>query len=109
MQTEKTAPVASKKSESNTGVDPRVEFVVRAALHEDYVDTDFVQSILGRIFAKIEDDGEEKETGYIRASLVQFGEAMDRSVSSERLGDGIDGNIAEYWEHLFDLDSGYWK
>jgi hypothetical protein len=34
---------------------------------------------------------------------------MDHGISTERLGDGIDGNIAEYCEHLFDLDSGYWK
>ena len=34
---------------------------------------------------------------------------MDHGVSTERLGDGIDGNIAEYWERLFDSDSGYWK
>ena len=34
---------------------------------------------------------------------------MDLGISAERLGDGIDGNIAEYWERLFDLDSGYWK
>ena len=109
MQTEETAANDRKKSESNTGLDARVEFVVRASLHEDYVDKDFVHSILGRIFARIEDDGDEKEAGYIRASLVQFGEAMDHGVSTERLGDGIDGNIAEYWERLFDSDSGYWK
>lgn len=109
MQTEETLAVDSKKSESNTHLDPRVEFVVRASLPEDYVDTDFVHPILGRIFAKIEDDGEERETGYIRASLVQFGEAMDHGISTDRLGDGIDGSIAEYWEHLFDSDSGYWK
>jgi predicted GNAT family acetyltransferase len=78
-------------------------------LHEDYVDTDFVHAIVGRIFATLEDDGEEKETGYIRALLVQFGEAMDHGISTERLGDGIDGIIAEYWERLFDLKSGYWK
>jgi predicted GNAT family acetyltransferase len=109
MQTAKTVAVDSKRSESSAGLDPRVEFVVCASLHEDYVDADFVRSIMGRIFAKIEDDGEEKETGYIRASLVQFGEATDHGISTERLGDGIDGNIAEYWEHLFDLDTGYWK
>src|SRR6266404_1650151 len=109
MQTAKTAAVGSKKSESNTGLNARVEFAVRTSLHEDYVETDFVHSILGRIFAKLKDDGEEKETGYIRASLVQFGEAVDHGISSERLGDGIDGNIAEYWERLFDLGSGYWK
>ena len=64
---------------------------------------------IGRIFAKLEEEGDEKETGYIRASLVQFGEARDYGISTARLGDGIDGNLAEYWEHLFDLDSGYWK
>ncbi len=109
MQTEKVAAVDSKKSESNADLDPRIEFVVRASLPEDYVDTDFVHPIIGRIFAKIEDDGGERETGYIRASLVQFGVAMDHGISTDRLGDGIDGSIAEYWEHLFDLDSGYWK
>ena len=34
---------------------------------------------------------------------------MDHGISTERLGDGIDGSIAEYWERLFDLDSGSWK
>jgi len=34
---------------------------------------------------------------------------MDRGIGTGRLGDGIDGNIAEYREHMFDLDSGYWK
>jgi len=109
MQTARTPAVNSKKSQSNTGLNARMEFAVRASLHEDHVDTDFVHSILGRIFATLEGDGEEKETGYIRASLVQFGEALDHGISAERLGDGIDGNIAEYWERLFDLDSGYWK
>jgi GNAT superfamily N-acetyltransferase len=86
-----------------------VEFGVRASLREEYVDSDFIHSILGRIFAKRQDEGDEEEAGHIRASLVQFGEAMDYGISAERLGDGIDGNIAEYWERLFDLDSGYWK
>jgi hypothetical protein len=49
---------------------------------------------------------EEEHAGYIKASLVQFGEAMDRGISTERLGDGIDGNVAEYWELLFDLNTG---
>jgi GNAT superfamily N-acetyltransferase len=40
---------------------------------------------------------------------VQFGEAMDHGISTERLGDGIEGSIAEYWEVLFNLDTGYWK
>ena len=64
---------------------------------------------MGRIFAKLEDEGDENETGYIQASLVQFGEAMDHGISTDRLGDGIDGSISEYWECLFDLDTGYWR
>ena len=109
MQTKEMTSGENKTSESYSGLNPRVEFVVRASLHEQHAETDFVHSIMGRIFAKLEDEGNEKETGYIRASLVQFGEAMDHGISTERLGDGIDGNIAEYWEHLFDLDSGCWK
>jgi GNAT superfamily N-acetyltransferase len=72
-------------------------------------ETDFVHSIVGRIFAKVEGDAEEKEAGCVKASLVQFGEAMDHGITTERLGDGVDGNIAEYWELLFDLDSGDWR
>ncbi|HUO15919.1 MAG TPA: hypothetical protein VMX38_13110, partial [Verrucomicrobiae bacterium] len=94
MQTEKAAAVDGKKLESNADLDPRIDFAVRASLPEDYVDTDFVHPIVGRIFAKIEGDGEERETGQIRASLVQFGEAMDHGISTDRLGDGIDGSIA---------------
>jgi len=109
MQTKKTVAVDSKSSESCTGLDPRVEFTTGASLHEDYAETDFVHSIVGRIFAKVEGDAEEKEAGCVKASLVQFGEAMDHGITAERLGDGVDGNIAEYWELLFDLDSGYWK
>jgi hypothetical protein len=86
-----------------------IEFAVRASLHEEYVDADFVHSIVGKISAKSEDRGDEEDAGYIKASLVQFGEAMDHGIGSERLGDGIDGNIAEYWELLFDLDTGGWK
>jgi len=77
MQTKKTVAVDSRVSESSTGLDPRVEFVVGASLRQDYVDTDFVHSILGRIFAKIEDGAEEKETGYIRASLDYAGRTVD--------------------------------
>src|SRR6266851_9850427 len=109
MQAKEITSGESKRSESYSGLHARVEFVVRASLHEEHVETDFVHSIMGRIFAKIEDEGDEKETGYIRASLVQFGEAIDHGISTERLGDGIDGNIAEYWELLFDLDTGCWK
>ena len=49
----------------------------------------------------------EKDAGNIRASLIQFSEALDHGISSERLGDGISGDIAEYWEHLFDPETGH--
>jgi len=81
MQAEKTIAVDSKSSESCTGIDPRVEFVIGASLHEDYSETDFVHSIVGRIFAKVEGDAEEKEAGGVKASLVQFGEAMDHGIT----------------------------
>src|SRR4029077_7430224 len=105
----KKATAGSGTTEAKRNIVASIEFAVRASLHEEYIDADFVHSILGKIFAKSEDSGVEEEAGYIKASLVQFGEAMDHGISTERLGDGIDGNIAEYWELLFDLDTGRWK
>jgi len=35
--------------------------------------------------------------------------SMDHGIGTERLGDGIDGGIAEYWELLFDSETGYWR
>ena len=49
------------------------------------------------------------DAGKISASLVRFGEALDHGISAERLGDGISGDISEYWEHLFDVETGYPK
>ncbi len=109
MKREKEATVSRKTDETKTNVAASIEFAVRSSLHEQYVDADFVHSILGKISAKSEDRGNEEDVGYIKALLVQFGEAMDHGISTERLGDGIDGNIAEYWELLFDLDTGCWK
>src|ERR1700691_296605 len=97
-QTEKRAAVRTTETESKTDVVASVEFVVRTALH-DSVEDDFVHSIAGRIIAERENRGEE-DAGKISASLVQFGEALDHGVSAERLGDGISGDISEYWEHL---------
>jgi len=107
MQTEKRAIVRTKQIELKTNVVASVEFVVRAALH-DSVEDDFVHSIAGRIIAEAESRGEE-DAGQISASLVQFGEALDRGISAERLGDGVSGDISEYWEHLFDAETGYPK
>jgi len=108
MKIEK-ATAGSETTEAKRNIVAIIEFAVRASLHEEYVDADFVHSIRGKISAKSEDREKEEDAGYIKASLVQFGEAMDHGISTERLGDGIDGNIAEYWELLFDLDTGCWK
>jgi GNAT superfamily N-acetyltransferase len=109
MKIEKGTAVSRTADEAKTNIIARIEFAVRASLHEQYVDSDFVHSILGSVFAESKELEEEEDAGYIKASLVQFGEAMDHGVSTERLGDGIEGSIAEYWEVLFDLDTGYWK
>jgi len=109
MKIEKEAAVSGKTDETRTNMVASIEFAVRASLREEYIDADFVHSILGKIFAKSEDSEDEEDVGYIKASLVQFGEAMDHGISTERLGDGIDGGIAEYWELLFDLETGYWR
>lgn len=109
MKIEKATAGLGTTDESKRNIVASIEFAVRASLHEEYVDADFVHSILGKISAKSEGRGDEEDIGYIRASLVQFGEAMDHGISTERLGDGIDGNVAEYWELLFDLDTGCWK
>src|SRR5713226_2614989 len=97
----------SKETHSNENVLASVEFVIRTELHES-VETDFVRSILGRITAEPEGRGKE-DAGHIGASLVQFGEALNHGISAERLGDGISGDISEYWEHLFDAETGYPK
>ena len=109
MKIEKGTAGSGTTNEAKKKIVASIEFAVRASLHEQYADADFVHSILGKISAKSEDRGNEENVGYIKASLVQFGEAMDHGISTERLGDGIDGNIAEYWELLFDLDTGSWK
>jgi hypothetical protein len=109
MKIEKATACSETKNEAKRNIVASIEFAVRASLHEEYVDADFVHSILGKIFAKYQDREDEEDVGYIRATLVQFGEATDHGISTERLGDGIDGNIAEYWELLFDSDTGYWK
>ena len=109
MKIEKAIACSGTTNEAKRNIVASIEFAVRASLHEEYVDADFVHSILGKISAKYEDQGDEENAGYIKATLVQFGEAMDHGISTERLGDGIDGNIAEYWELLFDLDTGCWK
>jgi hypothetical protein len=107
MKPTKTLAERRKETDSEENVVASVEFVIRADLH-DSVETDFVHSILGRITAEPESGGRE-DAGHIGASLVQFGEALDHGIRAERLGDGISGDISEYWEHLFDVETGYPK
>jgi len=103
----KTLAERHKETNSNDNVVASVEFVIRTELL-DSAETDFVHSILGRITAEPENRGKE-DAGHIGASLVQFGEALNHGISAERLGDGISGDISEYWEHLFDVETGYPK
>src|SRR5882762_9632584 len=107
MKPTKTLVEKRKETDSDENVVASVEFVIRTELH-DSVETDFVHSILGRITAEPESRGKE-DVGHIGASLVQFGEALDHGISAERLGDSISGEISEYWEHLFDMETGYPK
>ncbi len=107
MRLTKTFTDRREESGSNENVVASVEFVLRAELHES-AETDFVHSIAGRIIAEPEGGGKE-DAGQIGASLVQFGEALDHGISAERLGDGISGDISEYWERLFDVETGYLK
>src|SRR5208337_1064530 len=107
MKPTKTLAETRRGTDSDENVVASVEFVLRAELHES-VETDFVHSIAGRIIAEPESLGRE-DAGRIEASLVQFGEALDHGISAERLGDGISGDISEYWEHLFDVETGYPK
>ena len=107
MKPTKTLAERHKETDSEGNVVASVEFVIRADLH-DSVEADFVHSILGRITAEPESGGKE-DAGCIGASLVKFGAALDHGISAERLGDGISGDISEYWEHLFDAETGYPK
>jgi hypothetical protein len=107
MKPIKTCAERRKETDTEQNVVASVEFVLRAELHES-VETDFVHSISGKIIAEPGNRGKE-DAGHIGASLVQFGEALDHGISAERLGDGISGDISEYWEHLFDVETGYPK
>ena len=89
MKSAKALTGRREKNDSNSNVVTSVEFVLRAELHEP-TETDFVHSISGRIIAESEARREE-DAGNIRASLIQFSEALDHGISAERLGDGISG------------------
>jgi len=91
------------------GINPRLELTLSTALRENLEADDFVQSIHGRILVQKDPDATEQMVGYVSASLLQFGSALERGVNADQLGDGISGDIAEYWELLFDPETGRWK
>jgi GNAT superfamily N-acetyltransferase len=108
MSVRKANAISIAKARCDRDLVASVSFTLSGSLHENCVEADFVHSIVGRIIAEPE-NGEAADAGRIGASLVQFGEALDPGISTERLGDGISGNISEYWELLFDMDTGYLK
>src|SRR5216683_2754674 len=108
MTIRKPTTIIIPKPRCNRDFAASVNFTLRGSLHENCVEADFVHSIVGRIVAEPENGGEE-DAGRIGASLVQFGEALDHGISTARLGDGISGDISEYWERLFDPETGYLK
>jgi GNAT superfamily N-acetyltransferase len=94
-------------SQSAGFVKANIDFVIRAALR-DPMDEDFVHSIAGRIIAETREIAEQ-EAGQLQAVLVQFDNALDHGIDTFRLGDGFSGTISEYWERLFDVETGYLK
>lgn len=96
-----------KPGQSTGLVTASIEFVLHAALR-DPVDEDFVHSIVGKIIAETQEIAEQ-EAGHLEAMLVQFDDALDHGIDTFRLGDGFSGEISEYWECLFDVETGYLK
>ncbi len=87
----------------------QVEFKLSASLPEDPIEEDFLHEISGQILARCDDDEDGEEAGTFHASLVQFNEAMKAGIDTLRIGDGISGEVAEYWECLFDMNTGHLK
>jgi predicted GNAT family acetyltransferase len=87
----------------------RIDFTLTAVLHEQCVAEDFLHSITGRIWVQDENGKRDRSVGYINATLAQFGGALDQGVNAVSLGDGITGTVADYWEQLFDVETGLWK
>jgi GNAT superfamily N-acetyltransferase len=105
---ERRVCVDHQEPEQSTGfVTASIEFALRVALR-DPVDEDFIHPIAGRIIAETQGIAEQ-EAGHLEAMLVQFDNALDHGIDTFRLGDGFSGEISEYWERLFDVETGYVK
>ena len=83
-----------------------MEFKLNTPLRREPFDEDFVHEISGRILASLDDEESAEEAGILSATLAQFDEAMEHGIDSERLGDGISGELGFYWEELFDVNTG---
>src|SRR5947209_8974497 len=86
-----------------------IEFKLSASLRKEAVEEDFLHEISGRILASYDDDENWEAVGTLHASLVQFNEATKRGIDTARMGDGISGEVSEYWERLFDMNTGNLK
>lgn len=95
--------------EAEKRIDPRLELTLNIALRESPAANDFIQTIQGRIFVQYDQDDSEQMAGSINASLLQFSDALEHGVTADQIGDSISGDIAEYWELLFDPETGRWK
>jgi hypothetical protein len=60
MKIEKATAGSGTTNEAKRNIVASIEFAVRASLHEEYVDADFVHSILGKISAKSEGSGRRR-------------------------------------------------
>ena len=108
MNTASLTEQKGRRDEIKENLIVTIEFTVRTASGEHDAERDFVHLIRGRISAQSE-NSVEKEVGLLTATLVQFDEATDHGITPDRIGDGLDGGISEYWERLFDLESGRLK
>lgn len=101
-------PVITKKDFEDR-YQVQIEFKLSASLLEDPVAKDFLHEISGLILARYDDDENGEEAGKFHVSLVQFNEAMKAGIDTLSIGDGISGEVAQYWECLFDMNSGHLK
>ncbi len=72
--------------EAEKRIDPRLELTLNMALRESLAAGDFIQSIHGRIFVQDDQDESEQPAGYVNASLLQFGDALEHGVSADQKG-----------------------
>src|SRR5215469_2463545 len=73
--------VMTKLFAPEQGIKPRLELSLNTARRETLEADDFVQSIHGRILIQKDQDESEQMAGYVSASLLQFGNALQHGAS----------------------------